>query len=59
MDESWAAPIENFLGRTFLSAFCVNSNNDVGVLKSIFNSCCGNGTKPDIICSRFINQVNV
>lgn len=56
-DSAWSAAVENFLGFNTFSTFCVDNSNDAKVLNAIMKEIFLNERTPQIICSKFYDQV--
>ena len=56
-DYSWSTAIEQVIKKSLLNAFIVNNHKDEDVLRKMINSIYRNGSKPEIICSRYQNTV--
>ncbi|XP_076163825.1 structural maintenance of chromosomes 6 isoform X2 [Ptiloglossa arizonensis] len=57
-DSAWSAAVENFLGFNTFSTFCVDNSNDAKVLNAIMKEIFLNERTPQIICSKFYDQVH-
>ncbi|XP_011862086.1 PREDICTED: structural maintenance of chromosomes protein 6 [Vollenhovia emeryi] len=57
-DAAWAPAVENFLGGSFLSSFCVDNSQDSKLLNSIMKEIFYNENTLQIICSKFFNKVH-
>ncbi|XP_072747857.1 structural maintenance of chromosomes protein 6 [Anoplolepis gracilipes] len=57
-DASWTPAVENYLNSRMLSSFCVDNNQDAKLLNSIMKEIFHNQNTPQIICSKFFNQVH-
>uniref|UniRef100_A0A1B6G830 Rad50/SbcC-type AAA domain-containing protein n=1 Tax=Cuerna arida TaxID=1464854 RepID=A0A1B6G830_9HEMI len=59
-DSVWSGAVENFLGKSTLTSFCVDNNRDASVLSRIFKSVCDRYKipQPSIFCSKFLSNVH-
>ncbi|XP_025269792.1 structural maintenance of chromosomes protein 6 isoform X2 [Camponotus floridanus] len=57
-DASWTPAIESYLNSRMLSSFCVDNTQDAKLLNSIMKEIFYNQNIPQIICSKFFNQVH-
>ncbi|EFN87370.1 Structural maintenance of chromosomes protein 6 [Harpegnathos saltator] len=57
-DEAWAPAVESHLGRGILNSFCVDNNQDAKLLTSIMKEIFYNERLPQIITSKYYNQIH-
>ncbi|XP_053975498.1 structural maintenance of chromosomes protein 6 [Hylaeus volcanicus] len=57
-DSAWSAAIENYLGSSTFSTFCVDNSGDAKVLNAIMSEIYLNERSPQIICSKFYDRVH-
>ncbi|KAL0107751.1 hypothetical protein PUN28_014797 [Cardiocondyla obscurior] len=55
---AWAPAVESFLGFRTLSSFCVDNSQDAKLLNSIMKEIFYHENPPQIMCSKFFNQIH-